>query len=242
MGTRNAATYQERRRWRQLRRPSRKAGRMRHVQDRQPLDALRMPERGVPDDGPAPVVPDEQRGPRPGGVDEAGGVGHQVGERVVGDRRGPRRPAVAAQVRRPGAVAEAGEQRKLVAPRERQVREPVQAERQPLAFAARVDLEGQAVGVDRVRLDAAAHGRLARVARGRMPRPGAFPAPRPPASRRDAPGSDGPAALPLPARGSRRHRRPRRRRCSARGWRRSACRCTVRTSTGPTSRRSRPRG
>ena len=149
--------------------PVEQAGGMRHVEDDQPLDAPRMPEGGVPGDGAAPVVADQHRPSYPGGVDEARDVVDQVGQRIVLHGGRARRPAVTAKVRRPGPVAEPGEQRELVAPREGQLREAVQAEGQTPAGPARVDLEGQPVGRHLACLDAATHGRVAREAAGRLP-------------------------------------------------------------------------
>ena len=139
--------YQERRRWRRARGLERRAGCGMFMHTRRSSGrSLRMAKN-------QPTMPPqscaEQRDvARARRVDQAGDVVHQVLDRVGLDAVGLLALAVAAQVRRPDAVAEPRQQRHLMAPRVPALGEAVQAERQPVAGARLGDVEAQAVGGD----------------------------------------------------------------------------------------------
>ena len=115
-------------------------------------------EGGHPGDAATPVVADEQGLAGVRGPDQTFDVGDEVVDVVVRDAAGPARTAVAAEVRGPDPVSQLGQHRHLVAPGECALREPMEAERKPVARSALRDLESQTIGFDEsCRLDGGGH-------------------------------------------------------------------------------------
>ena len=111
------------------------ASRVRHVHDHETSQRPHATDGEHPCLGRAPVVPDERHVVATGGVDQRGDVGEERIHRVVRHLRRFRRLAIASKVRCPHLVSGLRQRRDLVAPRERQLREPVQQQRQSLRTA-----------------------------------------------------------------------------------------------------------
>jgi len=132
--------------------------RVRHVHDHQALQRADAVGGEGPGETRAPVVADQSDLACATDVDQGRHVLHQSLDAVAGHiLRLGLGLAVAAQVGSPGAVAQLGQQRQLMTPREPALGKPVQAERKPAALARLVHGEIETVRLDAARGDG--HGR-----------------------------------------------------------------------------------
>ncbi len=122
------------------------AGRVRQVENHQAVDELRLVQGKRPSQRCAPVVGEQQSFARLRGCDQRGHVINQRARAVGGDFARRIGCAVAAQVGRPHAIAQAGQQRHLMSPGVGMFGEPVKAERQAVAHAHGGDLKVDAIG------------------------------------------------------------------------------------------------
>ena len=133
------------------------AQRVRHVHDHQPLQRPDLPGGEAPGDHRPPIMRDQRHRPGARGVDQPRHIRQQVRQRIRPDPHRPAALAIAALVHRPDTVAEPGQHRHLVAPRDEMLRKAVQAQRQVVAGPGLLDLERQPVGFHRLQHRAAPH-------------------------------------------------------------------------------------
>jgi hypothetical protein len=131
--------------------------RVRHVHDHEAIQWSDLPHGEVPGDDRSPIVADQGDRGRPGSVDQGTDVAQQLLDRVVLHMRRLGRLAVAAQVRRPHAVAQIGEHRHLMPPGVPALGKAVQAECQALSRSAGRDAKAQLSRLDELVTNRSTH-------------------------------------------------------------------------------------